>query len=237
MNGVGKFWFPVSLYFFMFLMTDDGYAWFLLASLGSVLGSMDEQFKNTFSQHGRRLRTRSRGLLKRLQQQVSSSLRIKQFFASCFLVDLTFIRAEIVHSVAFKLTTKGWMFWISFSLQLKQHQMEIQSHLIKVYLFIASLVVFLLAKCTSQKLSFFSRTHKFFSVSHCMTINKSQICHHFLEYCPHVCSVIPWSTLCLLDKFKSKAIYLNYVLTPTKSLLPLSHHCLTQALFIFYERI
>ena len=73
-----------------------------------------------------------------------------------------------------------------------------------------------------------------FSSSHLLSIYKSQI-HPSLEYCSHVWSGAPKSTLCLLEKFQSKAIRLINNSNLTKSLQPLSHRRLVGDLSIFYR--
>ena len=65
-----------------------------------------------------------------------------------------------------------------------------------------------LAKHASQKLGLLARACGFFSSSHMLTIYKSQI-RPSLEYCSHVWSGAPKSTLCLLDKGHSKAIWIQ----------------------------
>ena len=82
-----------------------------------------------------------------------------------------------------------------------------------------------LAKHTSQKLGFLARARGFFSSSHLLSIYKSQI-RPSLEYCSHVWGGAPKSTLGLLHKVQSKAIRLINNPNLTKSLQPLSHHCL-----------
>ena len=91
-----------------------------------------------------------------------------------------------------------------------------------------------LAKHESQKLGFLARPRGFFSSSHLLSIYKSQT-RPSLEYCSHVWGGAPKSTLCLLDKFQSKAIRLINNPNLTKSLQPLSHRRLVGDLSIFYR--
>ena len=56
-----------------------------------------------------------------------------------------------------------------------------------------------------------------------------------LDYCSHVWGGAPKSSLCLLDKFQSKAIRLINNPNLTKSLQPLSHLRLVGDLSIFYR--
>ena len=63
---------------------------------------------------------------------------------------------------------------------------------------------------------------------------KSQI-RPFLEYCSHVWSGAPKSTLCLLDKVQSKAIRLINNPNLIKLLQPLSHRRLVGDLSIYYR--
>ena len=90
------------------------------------------------------------------------------------------------------------------------------------------------AKHASQKLGFLARARRFFSSSHLLTIYKSQI-RPSLEYCSHVWSGAPKSTLCLLDKVQSKAIRLINNPNLTKYLQPLSRRRLVGDLSIFYS--
>ena len=91
-----------------------------------------------------------------------------------------------------------------------------------------------LAKHASQQLGFLARARRFFSSSHLLSINKSQI-RPSLEYCSHVWGGAPKSTLCLLDKAQSKAIRLINNPNLTKSLQPLSHRRLVGDLSIYYR--
>ena len=79
-----------------------------------------------------------------------------------------------------------------------------------------------LTKHAFQKLGFLARAQGVFSSSHLLTTYKCQI-RPSLEYCSHVWGGAPKSTLCLLDKFQSKAIRLINNPNLTKSLQPLSH--------------
>ena len=76
--------------------------------------------------------------------------------------------------------------------------------------------------------------HGFASSSYLWSIDKSQI-RPSLEYCSHVWSGAPKSTLCLLDKVHFKAIPLINNPNLTISLQPLSHCRLVRDLFIFYR--
>ena len=91
-----------------------------------------------------------------------------------------------------------------------------------------------LAKHASQKLGFLARVRGFFSSSHLLSIYKFQI-RPSLEYCSHVWSGAPNSTLCLLDKVQSKAIRPINNPNLTKSLQPLSHRRLVGDLSISYR--
>ena len=91
-----------------------------------------------------------------------------------------------------------------------------------------------LVKHASRKLCFLARARKFFSSSHLLTIYKLRI-HPSLEYCSHVWGGAPKSTLCLLDKVQSKAIYLINNPNLTKSLQPLSSRRLVGDLSLFYR--
>ena len=86
----------------------------------------------------------------------------------------------------------------------------------------------------SQKLGFLARARGFFSSSHLLTIYKSQICPS-LQYCSPVWGGAPKSTLCLLDKVRSKAINLINNPNITKSLQPLSNRRLVGDLSIVYR--
>ena len=82
-----------------------------------------------------------------------------------------------------------------------------------------------LAKNASQKLELAG----FFSVTFIVSFRSP------LEYCSHVWGGAPKSTLCLLDKFQSKAICLVNNPNPTKSLQPLSHRRLVGDLSFFFS--
>ena len=83
-----------------------------------------------------------------------------------------------------------------------------------------------LANHASQNLGFLARARGFFSSSHLLTINKSQI-RPSLEYCFHVCCVSPTSTICFLNKVQFEAICFI--------IQPLSHRFLVGDLSIFSD--
>ena len=91
-----------------------------------------------------------------------------------------------------------------------------------------------IAKHASQKLGFLSRARGYFSPSQILTIYKSQI-RPSLEYCSHVWSGAPKSSLNLLDRVQSKAIRLINNPNLTNSLQSLSHRRLVADLSIFYH--
>ena len=117
------------------------------------------------------------------------------------------------------------------------HKLDISSSITQLGLSISSNLTWKphinsIAKHASQKVGFLSRARGYFSPSQLLTIYKSQI-RPSLEYCSHVWGGTPKSSLHLLDKVQSKAIYVINNANPTTSLQSLSYHHLVADLPIF----
>ena len=93
------------------------------------------------------------------------------------------------------------------------HKLDISSSFTQLGLSISSILIRKphinsMAKHASQKLGFLPRASGYFSLSQLLTIKKSQI-RHFLEYCSHVWGGAPKSSLHLLDRVQSKALFVS----------------------------
>ena len=121
------------------------------------------------------------------------------------------------------------------------HKLNISSSITQLSLSISSNLTWKphinsIAKHASQKLGSLSRVRGYCSPSQLLTIYKSQI-RPSLEYCSHVWSGAPKSSLHLLDRVQSKAIRLINNPNLTNSLQSLSHRRLVADLSIFYRYV